>query len=254
MILTSLLPKDLIRSSSLLVMALLSLGWLAPLSAAPVLKLEDVKLKSTYPVKTNIVTTYFWIGQGSSGYNSTTNYASAWDMRWTKNFGGVDQPYKRGAAPAGLVTLPTRFAPTRNPYYVALPFNDVKYPKLAAKHVPWWNAEFAKKNRWRSQCKGRWIMIEYNGKVCFAQWEDVGPLRYDHVGYVFGKERPTREHSNAGLDVSPAVRDYLGLTGLNKTNWRFVEDDEVPYGPWIEYGEQAIIFSAIKAEKLNILN
>jgi len=50
------------------------------------------------------------------------------------------------------------------------------------------------------------------------------------------------------------VRDYLGLTGLNKTNWRFVEDDEVPYGPWIEYGEQAIIFSAIKAETKEALN
>jgi hypothetical protein len=27
-----------------------------------------------------------------------------------------------------------------------------------------------------------------------------------------------------------------------------VEEDEVPYGPWIEYAEQAILFSAIKAE------
>lgn len=236
------------------VLVALFLGSVFSSIAAPALRLKDVKLYSTFPVKKNIVTTYFWIGQGSTGYNSTTNYASAWDMRWTTSFGGVDQPYKRGTTVTSLVTLPKKFAPTRNPYYVALPFNDIKYPKLSAKYVPWWDAKAHKKNPYQSQVRGRWIMIEFQGVVCFAQWEDVGPLRYDHVGYVFGNERPTREHSSAGLDVSPAVRDYLGLTGLNKTNWRFVEDDEVPYGPWIEYGEQAIIFSAIKAEKKQTLN
>jgi hypothetical protein len=247
-------PNILLRAFTSFVLAVLFLGWATSSPAAPALSLKDVQLKSKFPIKANVMTTYFWIGQGTTGYNSTTNYASAWDMRWTKSFGGVDQPYKRGSAPAGLVTLPTKFAPTRNPYYVALPFNDIKYPKLAAKYVPWWDQAAYKKAPYQSQCKGRWIMIEFGGKVCFAQWEDVGPLRYDHVGYVFGKERPTREHSSAGLDVSPAVRDYLGLSGLDKTNWRFVEDEEVPYGPWIEYGEQAIIFSAIKAEKPLSLN
>ena len=90
-------------------------------------------------------------------------------------------------------------------------------------------------------------MIKFNNRICFAQWEDVGPLRYDHAEYVFGEERPTR-HSRAGLDVSPAVRDYLGLSGLDKTDWKFVDDDHVPYGPWIEYGEQAILYSAIKGQ------
>jgi len=90
-------------------------------------------------------------------------------------------------------------------------------------------------------------MIRFNNKVCYAQWQDVGPLRYDHAEYVFGEERPTR-YSRAGLDVSPAVRDYLGLSGLDKTDWKFVEDDQVPYGPWIEYGEQAILYSAIKEQ------
>ena len=42
------------------------------------------------------------------------------------------------------------------------------------------------------------------------------------------------------------MRDYLGLSGLDKTDWKFVEYDQVPYGPWIEYGEQAILYSAIK--------
>lgn len=240
------------RRASLALMALALLGSLAGLqrhaSAAPALTLKEVTLNSGYKWKRDIVTTYFWVGQGSSGYNSTTNYASAWDGKWTSSFGGIDNPTTREASLTGTITMPKKFAPTRNPYYVALPFNDIKYPKIAAKYVPWWNEDAHKKNRYQSQCQGRWLAIEYNGKVCFAQWEDVGPLRYDHASYVFGDSRPTREHSNAGLDVSPAVKDYLGLTGLNKTSWRFVEDDEVPYGPWIEFGEQAIIYSAIKAE------
>lgn len=213
------------------------------------LKASEVQLTSSFPLRKNIVTTTFWIGQGSTGYNSTTNYKSAWDQAWTRNFGGTDCPDKRfGIAMPGSVTLPKRFAPTLNPYYVALPFNDIAFPKLARKYVPWWNEAFFKENRWRSQCKGRWVMIEYRGRAAFAQWEDVGPLRFDHASYVFGTDRPTREHSGAGLDVSPAVQDYLGLDGLCTTNWRFVEEEEVPYGPWIEYAEQAILFSAIKAE------
>ena len=215
--------------------------------ASPYLTPKDVTLTSKYPVKRDVVTTYFWIGQGSTGYNDTTNYASAWDMKWTRNFGGIDHPEKRVTA-AKSTSLPKKFAPTLNPFYVALPFNDIKYPDLAAKYVPWWDKKAYRNAPFQSQCRGRWLMIEFKGRVCFAQWEDVGPLRYDHVRYVFGNEKPTREHSGAGLDVSPAVRDYLGLSGLDKTNWRFVDNDEVPYGPWIEYAEQAILYSAIKDE------
>jgi hypothetical protein len=208
------------------------------------LTLKDVEIKSTHPWKKDIVTTYFWIGQGSTSYSDTTNYKSAWDGKWSQNYGGADYPGKR-IKQDGSGSLPKNFAPRLNPFYVALPFNDIKYPKLAQRYVPWWNHDQWRKQPYRSQCKGRWVMIEYRGKVAFAQWEDVGPIRYDHPQYVFGTERPTH-FNRAGLDVSPAVKDYLGLTGLDKTSWRFVEDDEVPYGPWIKYGEQAILFSAIR--------
>lgn len=212
------------------------------------MKLEDVKLWSDHPWKKNIVTTYFWIGQGSSGYNSMTNYKSAWDGSWTKNYGGEDCPKSRLKKDyMGSISLPETFAPTLNPFYIALPYNDIKYPQMSKKYIPWWDHELWKKYPYRSQVKGRWVMIEYKGKVCFAQWEDVGPFRYDHARYIWGNERP-QIHNKAGLDVSPAVRDYLGLTGLDKTNWRFVEEDEVPYGPWIKYAEQAILYSAIKSE------
>lgn len=211
------------------------------------LRLKDITLHSKYPWKKNIVTTCFWIGEGASGYNNTANRKSAWDEAWTQNFGGIDCPIKRVGNTIGKTTLPKNFAPTLNPFYVALPYNDIKYPSLSKKYVPWWNHKAWETEPLKSQCKGHWVMIEYQGKVAFAQWEDVGPFRYDHARYVFGNERPNI-YNDAGLDISPALRDYLGLDGLDKTNWRFVEADEVPYGPWIEYGEQAILYTAIKEE------
>ena len=208
----------------------------------------------SFPTKRNIITTYFWIGQGGTSISSTTNIKSAWDEFWKKNFGGIDCPEDRkDAKKFREASLPEKFAPTLNPFYVALPFNDIAFPKKARAFVPWWSEKEFKKDHLESQCKGRWVMIKFQNKVCFAQWEDVGPLRYDHAEYVFGDERPTR-YSRAGLDVSPTVRDYLGLSGLDKTDWKFVEDDQVPYGPWIEYGEQAILYSAIKSQTAKKLN
>ena len=39
----------------------------------------------------------------------------------------------------------------------------------------------------------------------------------------------------AGVDVSPAVRDYLGLGSLGLVDWRFVEQGNLPIGPWSLY-------------------
>jgi hypothetical protein len=33
------------------------------------------------------------------------------------------------------------------------------------------------------------------------------------------------------------VRDYLGLDGSDVTDWKFVEFEDVPLGPWAEHGE-----------------
>jgi hypothetical protein len=55
---------------------------------------------------------------------------------------------------------------------------------------------------------------------------------------VFGKERPKPSlNGGAGLDVSPAVRDYLRLRETDVTDWRFVDFSEVPRGPWSTLGE-----------------
>ena len=73
----------------------------------------------------------------------------------------------------------------------------------------------------QSVLKGRWSAIRHGNKVCYAQWEDVGPFRTDHWQYVFGNERPrpNRNH-DAGLDVSRAVRDYLSLDGIDSCDWK----------------------------------
>ena len=37
--------------------------------------------------------------------------------------------------------------------------------------------------------------------------------------------------------MSPAVRDFLGLNDTDVTDWRFVDFEEVPHGPWAKYGD-----------------
>ena len=75
-------------------------------------------------------------------------------------------------------------------------------------------------------------------RTVYAQWEDAGPFRTDHWQYVFGSERPKPNlNKGAGLDVSPAVRDYLGLQPTDVTDWKFVEFNEVPQGPWAQHGD-----------------
>jgi hypothetical protein len=44
-------------------------------------------------------------------------------------------------------------------------------------------------------------------------------------------------NKGAGLDVSPAVRDFLGLGDTDVTDWRFVDFEEVPHGPWAQFGD-----------------
>src|SRR5439155_9383858 len=82
------------------------------------------------------------------------------------------------------------------------------------------------------------VAIHKGNRTVYAQWEDAGPFRTDYWQYVFGNERPkTTLNRGAGLDVSPAVRDYLGLNETDVTDWRFVEFSEVPPGPWSKLGE-----------------
>jgi hypothetical protein len=71
--------------------------------------------------------------------------------------------------------------------------------------------------------------------VAYGQWEDVGPFGEDDEVYVFGKKNPkSQKNDNAGIDLSPAISDYLGLNGKEKVSWQFIEEEAVPKGPWKE--------------------
>ena len=97
--------------------------------------------------------------------------------------------------------------------------------------------------------KGRWVAIRHGKRVCYAQWEDVGPFQTDHWQYVFGGERPRpNKNQDAGLDVSPAVRDYLALDNIDFCDWKFVDFFSVPGGPWAIYGDNNI-FSRLRRPK-----
>jgi hypothetical protein len=180
------------------------------------------------PSHKSIVTTVFWVGEMAkprSGWSD--NLDSAWDRRWKENFGGLDSPINRRGF------FPARFQPKQNPFYVALPFNDINHPEYVDVCPILQSFKLRKASRTSSVCKNRWIEISYNGRSCFAQWQDVGPVFTDDYDYVFRGETPrAHEREMAGLDVSPAVRDFLHLRTTCRTNWRFVDDADVPSGPW----------------------
>jgi hypothetical protein len=181
------------------------------------------------------MTTIFWIGEHPSTNNPVPNDASSWDPNWFSNYGGYDDPdlnlRKR--------FVPVNFFPRQNPFYVALPYNDVQggHTKPEAKQViPWFKDSFVRDGL--SVLKGHWLAVRHNNRICYAQWEDCGPFTTEHWQYVFGNERPRPNlNQGAGLDVSPAVRDYLGLGNLDACDWKFVDFREVPPGPWAMYGD-----------------
>ena len=156
-------------------------------------------------------------------------------LNWTANYGGTDNPEPS----ARRNYIPVAFVPRQNPFYFALPYNDVTHGQFkpeAPLVIPWFKQSYTGPGQ--SVCRNRWIAIRKGNRVCYAQWEDCGPFRTDHFQYVFGNERPKPNlNHGAGLDVSPAVREYLGLAPTDVTDWQFVEVRDVPPGPWRSYGD-----------------
>jgi hypothetical protein len=209
---------------------------LMPTTASPLSTSEK------YPWKRNIVTTTFWVGEDAAQNNPVHNHSSSWDINWRVTYGGFDNPDPRArkADPKTGDYRAAHFVPQLNPFYFALPYNDVslgRHKPEASKVIPWFREAFREEGK--TVLEDRWIVIKNRfGKECYAQWADCGPFRTDHWQYVFGPERPKPNlNKGAGLDVSPAVRDYLGMAGTDVTDWRFVEWRDVPPGPWQRYGE-----------------
>jgi len=142
------------------------------------------------------------------------------------HYGGIDTPDQR------TEYFPAGFVPDENPFYVALPYNDLGSngefkPNIQA-YIPW---AIESDTPSRSICKNRWVRISAHRKDAYAQWEDVGPIASSDINYVFGSSEPF-VGTDAGLRVSPAIRDYLGLDANDTVAWKFVEFSQVPAGPW----------------------
>lgn len=189
-----------------------------------------------YPWKLDIVATVFWVGEQPTENNPTPNHMSSWDTQWMQSFGGYDDPDRANRTD---YFTPVGFTPKQNPFYVALPYNDLvnhATTKASAKTIiPWFKQKFVREGK--SVLKGTWLAIRYGNRICYAQWEDCGPFETDDAAYVFGNSRPRNTSNNgAGIDVSPSVRDYLGMPSMSRCDWRFVDVTEVPDGPWRRWG------------------
>ena len=214
------------------------------LKLEPQVIIPTERAKTLYPWKKDIVATVFWVGELAAQNNPVHNLSSSWDLNWKSSFGGYDDPKDRVGLQNGG-SIPRTFVPKENPFYFALPYNDRMrsgFKPEAAQVIPWFKVESARRGN-ESVCRDRWITIRKrlpggSQRVCYAQWSDCGPFRTDHFEYVFGSERPRPNlNGGAGLDVSPAVRDYLGLAGTDVVDWCFVEDTDVPFnGPWADFG------------------
>jgi hypothetical protein len=200
-----------------------------------------------YPLHTGVTATVFWVGEPQGGGSSEDNAISAWDDDWLEHYGGVDEP--DAVRLAANDYFPARFTPRENPFYADLPYDDFdgrgRPLNERTRVVPWasqYEAELTDattRGQPFSLLKNRWIRLIRNGNICYAQWEDSGPYVYDDRQYVFGGDDPRPRNGRArgaGLDVSPALRDCLGFVGLNndenKVDWQFVDDEDVPDGPW----------------------
>ncbi|MGI9114507.1 MAG: hypothetical protein ACR2FX_05640 [Chthoniobacterales bacterium] len=214
-------------------------------------KKDSPKRAERYSWKTQIVTTVFWIGEEPTSRNPVPNRSSSWDKNWSQSYGGFDNPDR--ARRAGYI--PASFTPKQNPFYCALPYNDkasTGHRPEAPQVVPWFKEAY--QGPGVSTCKGRWVAIRKGDRVAYAQWEDAGPFRTDHWQYVFGNERPKPNlNKGAGLDISPAVRDFLGLSDTDVTDWHFVDFEEVPHGPWAQYGDNnTFVMNARQKQSLRV--
>jgi hypothetical protein len=191
---------------------------------------ETIPDANEYFLHENISVTIFWIGEEASEENNfISNNQSAWDNNWTENYGGIDNPNNR------TNYFPSDFTPLENPFYFALPYNDFNngIRRENTDYIYW-----AREKSWdllESMCKNQWIKIIKGNNTAYAQWEDVGPFEVNDSNYVFGESLPKNEiNENAGLDISPAVRDFLNLEDIEKVDWQFINFSEVPEGPWKE--------------------
>lgn len=195
---------------------------------------KDVPLpRSKYPRHDDIKASVFWVGEPADESNGQiANFSSSWQEEWQTDFGGVDEP----AADQRIGFCPKAFRPKQNPFYVALPYNDLEIDgtrKADAKRVVPWANESTNATT-GSIVKNRWVEVSIGDRRCYGQWEDAGPFLENDAAYVFGSARPANTKIlGAGIDLSPAVETCLGIAGAATVSWRFIDTADVPNGPWL---------------------
>lgn len=204
-----------------------------------------------YPWHTDIVATTFWVGEiFDATATDGSQVISAYDSAWQEHYGGCDGVEVAGRCetePRGEHNgfFPSSMTPLENPFYLDLPYDDIGDDQAFARRgevVPWADEPpYADRveDRTFSFLKNRWVEIVHGSRVCYGQIQDAGPGEYHDEDYVFGADdtRPAnRRYNGAGMDVSPALNGCLGFTDPNGTrdrvNWRFVNEHDVPNGPW----------------------
>jgi len=204
-----------------------------------------------YPWHTDIVATTFWVGEiFDPNAEDGSQMFSTYDSQWFAHYGGCDGIDADGdcrteARNAENDFFPSSMTPKENPFYLDLPYDDVNDPGAFAdrgSNIPWADDPgYAgrESDTSFSYMKNRWVQISKDGRTCYGQIQDAGPGEYDDADYVFGADdaRPRNQRYNgAGMDVSPALNSCLGFVDLNgeddRVDWRFVEFDNVPDGPW----------------------
>ena len=177
-------------------------------------------------VEHTVPTTVFWVGEAAAADNRyIPNSGSVWQDNWQEHFGGYDDPEHRSGY------RPAEFAPGENPFYFALPYSDFAdgERKRNVTRVPWYDPGRPPAPG-TSVVKNHWIAVTYQGRTVYGQWEDAGPMGENDVEYIFGSAAP--RYRQAGLDLSPAMANFLARPGEGHTSWRFVNETEVPTGPW----------------------
>lgn len=182
-------------------------------------------LKSDHGEHENVGATAFWIGQPvGTGHR----VQSAWDPQWQSHFGGVDDPNHR----QNNGYWPAKFKPSQNSFYAALPYDEFDAQgkrKASAKKIPWYDAKHPPAAG-ESILKNHWLRVVFAGRAVYVQWEDVGPQGTDDFDYVFGDAAPVKNHF--GICLSPAALAYLTAGDGDQVSWKFVDDKDVPAGPW----------------------
>lgn len=203
-----------------------------------------------YPWHTDIVATTFWVGEifdpeAEDGSQETSTY----DSEWLKHYGcdgvQVDGDCVVQARSESNGYAPPNMTVRENPFYLDLPYDDINNAAAFAERgtvIPWAD-EPAYTGREGdplfSYMKNRWVRIQKGNRECYGQIEDAGPGQYQDKEYVFGADdaRPAnRKFNGAGMDISPALNGCLGFEELNgedeTVDWQFVDDADVPEGPW----------------------